>query len=409
MSRPRGIPSYRRHKSSGQAIVTLTDPSGTRRDVLLGKYGTAASRHEYARVLAEWEAAGQRMPPPGAANAARSDLTITELIAAYWRFAKEYYGFTTERGDAACLKSALAVVRSLYGDARAIDFGPLALKACRQKMVEKGWSRGYVNAQIDRLRRMFRWAGAEELLPVTVYQNLQAVPGLRRGKSEARETARVKPADPEHVKAALHHMPRPVQGMVRFQMLTGCRPTEACLLRAMDLDMSNPSCWIYRPGSDQGAHGEHKTAHHGHDRLILIGPRAQEIIRPFLTTNLSAYLFCPQEATRERNEKRRASRQTPLYPSHVRLQVQKRKQRPRRAPGQHYTARTYARAIARACRKAGVPEWGPNRLRHSRATELRSHGLDMVKTILGHSKVETSQVYAEKDIQAAMELVSRIG
>jgi integrase len=408
MSRPRGIPSYRRHKSSGQAIVTLTDPSGTRRDLYLGPYGSAASRQEYARVLAEWEAGGKHLPSQ---DSKTPDLTMNELVLSYWRFAEEYYGYhvDTERGDAACLRSALAVVRQLYGDARAIDFGPLALKACREKMVEKGWSRSYVNAQVDRLRRMFKWAAGEELLPITVYQNLQAVPGLRRGKCEAKETARVKPADPEHVKAALPHMPRPVQGMVRFQLLTGCRPTEACLLRAMDLDMSNPSCWIYRPGSDQGAHGEHKTAHHGHDRLILIGPRAQEVIRPFLTTNLSAYLFCPQEATRERNEKRRANRQTPLYPSHVRLQVQKRKQRPRRAPGQHYTARTYSRAIARACRKAGVPEWGPNRLRHSRATELRSHGLDMVKTILGHSKVETSQVYAEKDMQAAMELVAQIG
>ena len=31
--------------------------------------------------------------------------------------------------------------------------------------------------------------------------------------------------------------------------------------------------------------------------------------------------------------------------------------------------------------------WHPNRLRHSRATELRPFGLDVVKTILGHSKV----------------------
>jgi site-specific recombinase XerD len=53
--------------------------------------------------------------------------------------------------------------------------------------------------------------------------------------------------------------------------------------------------------------------------------------------------------------------------------------------------------------------WHPNRLRHSRATELRSYGLDVTKTILGHTKVETTQVYAEKDIQGAMELVSRIG
>ena len=53
--------------------------------------------------------------------------------------------------------------------------------------------------------------------------------------------------------------------------------------------------------------------------------------------------------------------------------------------------------------------WSPNRLRHSRATELRPYGLDVAKTVLGHSKVETTEVYAEKDLAAAMELMGRIG
>jgi site-specific recombinase XerD len=53
--------------------------------------------------------------------------------------------------------------------------------------------------------------------------------------------------------------------------------------------------------------------------------------------------------------------------------------------------------------------WHPNQLRHSRATELRHFGLDVVKTILGHSKLETTQVYSEKDMATAMELVSKIG
>jgi hypothetical protein len=35
--------------------------------------------------------------------------------------------------------------------------------------------------------------------------------------------------------------------------------------------------------------------------------------------------------------------------------------------------------------------------------------LDLAKTVLGHRKVETTQVYAEKDFAAAMELMSRIG
>jgi integrase len=401
MARPRSVPSYRLHRQSGQAVVTLTDGLGGRRDVLLGKYGTADSRAEYARVLAEWEAAGQSLPRPATRA---SDLTVNELILAYWKHAEGYYGFDGERGDEGCLRSALRIVRETYGHTRAADFGPLALKACRTKMVEKGWSRSYTNAQVDRVRRMFRWAGSEGLLPGGVYQELTSVPGLRRGKTEARETARVKPADPEHVEAALPHLPTAVQGMVRFQQLTGCRPAEACLLRAIDLDRSNPACWVYRPGSDQGPNGEHKTAHHGRERAILIGPRAQEVVRGYLKTDLRAYLFCPRDATRERNERVRARRTTPGAPRPYR-----RKSKPLRAPGDRYTVRAYARAIARACRTAGVPAWGPNRLRHSRATELRPYGLDVVKTVLGHTKVETSQVYAEKDMAAAMDLVSKIG
>jgi hypothetical protein len=58
--RSRSIPTYRRHKQSKQAIVTLTDGLGGRRDVLLGRHGSAESRREYARVIAEWEAAGRR-------------------------------------------------------------------------------------------------------------------------------------------------------------------------------------------------------------------------------------------------------------------------------------------------------------------------------------------------------------
>jgi integrase len=399
MARPRSVPSYRLHRQSGQAITTLTDGVGGRRDVLLGKHNTAASRAEYARVLAEWEATGRAIP---IAVAPKADLSVNELILAYWKHAQAYYGFDGERGDEGCFRSALRLVRESYGHTRAADFGPLALKACRQKMVKKGWSRTYINAQVDRVRRMFRWAAEEQLVHGGVYAELKAVAGLRRGKTDARETARVMPANSEHVEAALPFMCSPIQGMVRFQLLTGCRPAEACLLRAIDLDMSDEECWVYRPGSDRGPHGEHKTAHRGHDRYILVGPRAQHVVRAFLKTDLNAYLFCPRDATQERNKKVRARRKGAL-------RVRPRKSNPKRAPGDRYTVRVYARAIARACREAGVPPWGPNRLRHSRATELRPYGLDLVKTVLGHSKIETSQVYAEKDFAAAMELVAKIG
>src|SRR5262249_36176036 len=88
----------------------------------------------------------------------------------------------TIRGDEDCLRHALRVVRKLYGSTPAGDFGPKALKACRQHMIGLDWSRTYINAQVDRVRRMFRWAAEEELFPkaAEIYHRLETVTGLRK-------------------------------------------------------------------------------------------------------------------------------------------------------------------------------------------------------------------------------------
>jgi integrase len=439
MPRNPRVPKYRRH-SSGQARVTFNG-----KDHLLGHYGSAESKEAYRRLVTEWLARhGQPEPKREGAT-----LSVNDLILAYWGFASDYYGFGDgNRGDSYCLKDALRVVRALYGHTAADGFGPLALKACRRQMVEKGWSRTYTNAQVDRVRRMFRWAAGEELLPGSVYENLRVVTGLRAGKTEARETEKVRPAPTQHIDATLPHMPPAVRAMVRLQLLTGCRPDEVCRLRPLDLDTSNPACWVYRPGSDRGAYGEHKTAHHEHDHLVLIGPRAQEVLRPYLGTAPDVYCFSPAGGEAARAAERRKSRNTPLYPSHVARLAAKRQRAPRRPPGERYDTPSYRRAIKRACDKAfplpahlgprtdvsGKKEsqaawwarltvkerevvrawrrehrWHPNQLRHTRATELRHHGLDIVKTILGHRRVETTQIYSEKDLAAAMELMAKIG
>ena len=43
------VPKYRKHKQSGQAIVTLGG-----RDHLLGPHGTKTSKAEYDRLIGEW-------------------------------------------------------------------------------------------------------------------------------------------------------------------------------------------------------------------------------------------------------------------------------------------------------------------------------------------------------------------
>jgi integrase len=438
MPRRNHVPVYRLHKQSGQAIVTLPDGLGNRRDVLLGKYGSAESRKEYVRVLTEWEAKGRKLPPP----VATSDLTVNELIVAYWKHARVYYGWTRnpKRGDRVSLKDALRVLRKLYGPTLAREFGPLSLKGCRARMIHKGWARTYINSQVDRLRRMFRWAAEEELLPGSVYDNLAKVTSLRKGKCAARESAKVRPVPDEVVDATLpflHPVPR---AMVELQRLTGMRPGEICRIRGIDLEASAP-VWIYRPGSDLGPEGNHKTAHHGHERAVLLGPRAQGVLKPWLKTDLTVYVFSPKEAEALRNAVRRQNRKSPMTPSQA---ARKARQKPKRVGGERYLVSAYRLAIYRACDRAFPPppplakradetwkewrarltatdraelrrwrrshRWHPHQLRHNAATTLRKeYGIEVARIILGHATLSATQVYAERDLERACAIVREIG
>jgi integrase len=438
MPRQTTIPSYRLHKQSGQALVTLPDGFGRRRDILLGKYGTQESRKEYVRVLSEWESQGRRLSAPQSA----SDITVNELILAYWRHARGYYGWAKDpkRGDKASLRDALRVVRKLYGHTLAREFGPLALKACRARMIRRDWARTYINSQIDRLRRMFRWGAEEELLPGSVYDNLAKVTCLRKGKSEARESERIGPVPDDVVDATLPFLPQMPGVTVMLQRLTGMRPGEVCRLRGIDLEVCR-QVWVYRPGSDQGPEGDHKTAHHGHERTVLLGPRAQELLKPWLKTDPTAYLFSPKEAEALRNATRRRNRKSPMTPSHAARQP---KSNSKRRHGERYEVAAYRLAIYRACDRAFPPpapmakrgsetwkewrarltvgdmvelrrwrkarRWHPHRLRHSAATMLRKeYGIEVAKIILGHATLTAAQVYAERDMAKAREIVGSIG
>ena len=143
----KALPKYRKHKASGQAIVTLNG-----RDHYLGPYGTKVSRQEYDRLVCEWLASGRTLQ-----NQDAPPFTIVELCAKYLVFAKQYYvrdGRCT--GVIPGIKAAMKYLLAWYRHAPVLDFGPLALKALRQRMVEDGLSRSYVNDHIARIKRIFK-------------------------------------------------------------------------------------------------------------------------------------------------------------------------------------------------------------------------------------------------------------
>ena len=206
-------------------------------------------------------------------------------------------------------------------------------------MIARGWARSHINRQTNRVKRMFRWAVANELLAVPAYQALTTVSGLRKGRTTAKEKSPVAPVLDEVVDKTIKQLHPTVAAMVRLQRLTGMRPQEVVGMRAIDIDMSDPSCWVCRPD-------RHKTEHHDRDRVVFLGPKAQAVLRPFLTLMISDFLFSPQRSEAARNATKRAQRKTPLWPSHKARLARKRVAQPKRPARERYSVASYRRAIA---------------------------------------------------------------
>jgi integrase len=393
MPRKPGIPAYRLHAASGQARVIIDG-----KHLYLGKYGTEESKAQYDRLVRKL--LGERTSEELQDRVqTRTELTLYELMARYLRFARSYY---TKHGritpEYAQIYSALDPVLKRHGNELVTGFGPLKLKAIRDEWVKAGLVRGQINKRVGRVRRAIGWGVEEELVPGGVFHALKAIAPLKAGRTDAPEGKKVLPVREEFVDAIGPYVNRQIWTMVTVQRLTGARPTEVCVLRAIDIKTSG-RIWEYTPI-------ENKMEHHQRQRVVFIGPQAQRVLAPWLKTHLEGFLFSPKEAVRERRAEARAKRKTRVQPS----QQDRSKLHPRRPPGDRYTYRSYARAIAKACEAADVPHWHPNQLRHLVGTKIRRElGLESSQVVLGHARADVTQVYAERDAALARAAMERLG
>ncbi len=343
MPRSATVPSYRLHKPSGQAVVTVRDPSGDRRDVYLGEYNSPDSRREYARVIAEMSVSPLASPcnsdiqtqnntSSGVSwNPSRKRITIDQVILAFWRHAEDHYrrvdGTTTQ--ELVEYKQSMGPLRALYGPTPAHEFGPLGLKAVRQKMIEAGLCRTTINNRIRRLKHVFKWAVAEELVPASVHQALLCVSGLQKGRTKVPEPDPIRPVAEERVRATLPFLRPQVRGMVELQLVTGMRPGEVVAIRPADIDQSG-EVWVYRPV-------QHKNTYRGKPRVIPIGPKARAILEKFSPPNshqmATEFFFRPGEAVSQLHAERTKTRVTPRFKSHMTRNKAKRTTKPSRPPG----------------------------------------------------------------------------
>lgn len=405
MKRTAPQPKYRHYRPKNLAVVRIDG-----KDHYLGHYDSPESHERYHRLLAERLASTHAEPVSINAPAkAKPNFTVHQVVDRYRAYAENYYvrdGRPTK--ELADMKYAARPLLKLYGSTPANDFGPLALKAVRECMIEtEGLSRKVVNARINRIRRIFKWAVSEELVPSSVFESLRTVTGLHFGRCKARETEPVKPVPLAFVEPVITAVSPPVAAMIRLQCLTAMRPCEVVQMRAADIDMTG-EIWIFEPL-------DHKNRWRGHRRIIPLGPQAQAVIKPFLSLSTEAFLFSPKQAERSRNDVRKANRKTPLTPSQ---RARKPKKKPKKAKRDRYDVASYRRAISYGIEKVNrsrpadeqLPTWFPLQLRHTRATDVRKrYGLEGAQVTLGHARADVSQVYAERNVEQAVRIAREIG
>jgi integrase len=389
--------------------------------IYLGEYGSDESREKYDALIARW-LHQKRITCRDCPN-----LTIRKLAAAYMNHARTYYRKGgVETTEVKCICLALKMLLKRFGGQPAADFDALKLEDVRDRMVAVGWVRGSINRHVGRIRRMFRWGVKRKLVPRDVYVDVCTLDPLLEERSEARESTPVEPVPDLRVDAALPYLSRPVRGLVEFMRATGARPGEALIVRGCDLTTTG-DVWEYRPS-------RHKTQHHKRrkSRVVMIGPAGKAVLKPFLRTDQQAYLFDPRDALQDAAQRHRDGAKV------------------RTAAGEHYTLHSLASAIRRACeiafdmperlrrpgawigRQKGLTEeqlaglreqlreesrrwrkehsWHANQLRHAFGTKARqAAGIEGSRVVLGHASAVTSEIYAERDMDAARQVVARIG
>lgn len=189
MPRRPSHPRHCLHKRSGQAVVFIN-----RKQRYLGPYDSPKSREEYAKVLTELARGGDLKAVQSGITT--PSLSVSDLLLKY--FTEELPRFS--RDEQHCQRGVIRIMRQLFGETPAEDFGPLKLRIVRDAMVagdpnavdakgkprpRKPWSRDFVNKQVKRLRAFFRWGVSWEIIPQTVADALAAVAPLKIGETPA--------------------------------------------------------------------------------------------------------------------------------------------------------------------------------------------------------------------------------
>lgn len=418
------IPTYRLHKRSGRAVVQYRPFYGKSPHYLKGKFNSPESLAEYEDIRARIVASMGVTP---SMHRRHGNPTVRELFLQFLDWAEVRY----VRKEYEHYRQVARIVKALDEKTRCIEYGPLRLAAARDEMRRRKWSRPYINRQVNRIRRVFRWGGSREMYDgAAVVGNLALLEPLLIDETDAPEPEPVEPVAREDVDRVLPFLMPVVRAMVEVQWLTGMRSKELVELRPEWITEGN-GVWIYKPP-------KHKTSWRKKRKIIVIGPEAIKNLATYRPPSPDATFFSPAIAFREQSAMRRASRKTKCYG--------KPKAPRQRATAPEYDSHSYQGAINHGFRKlarsillpqrpddvskrewskrckpakgeplaswlksVGVIHWHPHQMRHSRATTTRArYGIEGSQAQLGNT-LDATELYAEKSLELAVRIALETG
>jgi len=301
----------------------------------LGQHGTAESVENYQSICANITLYGQ-------AIVEKSSVLSVEILA------REFLSilpnnFPADSQEPVPIRRSILQMVAFQGDRDASRYSPARLIELRQHWIDRGLSISTINKYHGYVLMMFQQCALRGLISPEIWSGLKIVPKLKPGRSAAKTPKRVGPVNMAHVDAIRPYVSETAWQVIQCQIYTGMRSGEVL---SMTLGQIRDN--VYFPQ-------HHKNKWRGHVREVPLGPKARALIYA-RADGLGAddLIFAG------------------------------------------YTNESYGRAIARACKRAGVPHWHPHQLRHLAGTEVRDKlGLDAAQAFLGHATARTSEIYAK--------------
>lgn len=406
------IPKLRKHAQRGREDRAYVYLDG--KNIYLGDWGKPETQQAYEQFIAEWLTRGRMLESPSKAL-----ITISELVDAYLNHLEHEQASPFVQAEAA--RATIPLV-ALYGPLQCAEFSALSLRAVQERMINDGLCVATIGARTAIIKRLFRFGVERDLIDGETYHRVSAVQNLKRGHTRATASRVVRPVNPAHVEATLPYLPSPIALCVQLMLLTGARVGELLGLRRGDIDMEGD---IWTATLEQ-----HKTSHHGKDRVLCFGPKAQALLRPMLLRKRDdEHLISPLDsiadrAARMREESRRRIVESGGNPD--KAQIGRRPDQPDtprqtdRRVGDRYCKEDVSRAIRRGIEKLNtalsaegkrpIPYWHSHMIRHYVATRTRQEfGAEATRALLGHSRLATTEIYAEVDKNVAKQIISKIG